>query len=48
LEALQTTQWPKEKIQKDKQPKYTHKVKNNIPTNISRTTCGPMKFPVIV
>jgi molybdopterin-binding protein len=29
LEALQTTQWPKEKVQKDKQrsTKYTHKAK---------------------
>ena len=50
LEALQTTQGPKEKVQKDKQrsTKYTHKTKNNLPPITSTATYGPMKLPVIV
>ena len=38
IEEEQTTQWPKEKVQKDKQrsTKHTHKIKD-------RVTCTPLK-----
>ena len=43
IEEEQTTQWPKEKVQKDKQrsTKHTHKIKNRVTRTPLKTGCEP-------
>ena len=43
IEEEQTTQWPKEKVQKDKQrsTKHTHKTKNRVTRTPLNTGCEP-------
>jgi hypothetical protein len=46
LEEEQTTQWPKEKVQKDKQrsAKYTHITKVRVTRTPIKTGCEPYHF----